>query len=86
MGTTCREDIREAFSGEGVVSEDGLLIGTYMHGLFTSPDVAAAFVAFLCDRKGLAWTPPTQEKDPFDALADHIEAHVRIEEILPYFN
>lgn len=86
MGTTGRGEIKEAFSGEGVVSEDGLLIGTYMHGLFTSPDVAAAFVAFLCERKGLAWTPPTQDKDPFDALADHIEAHVRIEEILPFFS
>jgi len=86
MGTTCRGDIREAFSGEGVVSEDGLLIGTYMHGLFTSPGVAAAFVTFLCDRKGLTWTPPAQDKDPFDTLADHIEAHVRIEEILPFFN
>lgn len=85
MGTTDRGNAREAFSGEGVVSEDGLLIGTYMHGLFTSPDVAAAFVTFLCERKGVSWTPPGPEKDPFDALADHIMAHVRIEEILRFF-
>lgn len=85
MGETCRTQMKEAFSGEGVVSDDGLLIGTYMHGLFTSPDVAAAFVAFLCDRKGIAWKKPETGIDPFDALADHIEAHVRIEEILPFF-
>lgn len=85
-GTTSRGDAKEAFSGEGVVSEDGLLIGTYMHGLFTSPDVAAAFVTFLCDLKGVSWTLPEPGRDPFDALADHIEAHVKIEEILPFFS
>ena len=31
MGDTNMNGMREAFSGEGVVSEDGLLIGTYMH-------------------------------------------------------
>jgi len=85
MGTTCRGDLREASTGEGVVSEDGLLIGTYMHGLFTNPDVAAAFVSVLCDRKGVSWTQPESDTDPFDALADHIEAHVRIDEILSCF-
>jgi len=78
--------MKEAFSGEGVVSDDGLLIGTYMHGFFTSPEIAATFITFLCDRKGIAWTAPETGADPFDALADHIEAHVKIEEILRFFN
>jgi len=86
MGTTHRGEIREAFAGEGVVSDDGLLIGTYMHGLFANPEIAAAFVSFLCDRRGIAWTAPQSGEDPFDVLADHIEAHVRIEGILSFFS
>lgn len=85
MGNTHRGDMREAFQGEGVVSEDGLLIGTYMHGLFTNPDVAEAFVSFLCERKGLEWSQVREGKDPFDALADHVEAHIRVEDILTHF-
>ena len=85
MGNTARGDMREAFQGEGVVSEDGLLIGTYMHGLFTNHDVAEAFVSFLCERKGIEWSPVRGGKDPFDALADHVEAHIRVEDILIHF-
>ncbi|MDD1723785.1 MAG: cobyric acid synthase [Methanospirillum sp.] len=86
MGETDRAGMQEAFSGEGVVSDDGLLVGTYLHGLFTEPDVARAFITFLCERKGISWTPPEARADPFNSLADHIEAHVRIPEILKYFN
>lgn len=86
MGETDRTGMQEAFSGEGVVSDDGLLVGTYLHGLFTKPEVAHAFIAFLCERKGIAWTQPVTTQDPFDSLADHIEAHVNIPEILKFFN
>lgn len=86
MGQTNTSGMKEAFLGEGVVSEDGLLIGTYLHGLFTSPDVASAFVSFLCDRKGVSWTQEKKLGDPYDALANHIEKHVKTEEILKYFN
>lgn len=86
MGDTDIGGMKEAFSGEGVISSDGLLLGTYMHGLFTSPEVAAAFVSFLCERKGITWNAPDTGKDPYDALADHVEQYIRTEEILKYFN
>ncbi|PWR75618.1 cobyric acid synthase [Methanospirillum stamsii] len=86
MGETDTSGMKEAFSDEGVVSEDGLLIGTYMHGLFTSPEVAGAFVSFLCERKGISWEMPEHLTDPYDALADHVEKHVKIEEIIKFFN
>ena len=79
MGETDRKGMREAFEGEGVVSEDGLLIGTYMHGLFHNPEVAEAFVSYLCERKGMTFKVPCNNTDPFDALADHVEAHIRFD-------
>lgn len=86
MGETERNGMQEAFSGEGVVSEDGLLIGTYMHGLFSNPDAAGALVSYLSERKGVKWKIPEFARDPFDALADHIETYVRFDKIERLFN
>ncbi|MFH0966447.1 MAG: cobyric acid synthase [Methanobacteriota archaeon] len=86
MGDTTHQGLTEAFAGEGVVSEDGLLIGTYLHGLFTNRSAALALVTYLCEKKGAEWNPElAEESDPFDALADHFEKHMRFEEILKFF-
>ncbi len=85
MGETEHPGLPEAFTGEGVVSEDGLLIGTYMHGLFSCPSAAQALVSYLCEKKGTTWVPDPCLTDPFDALADHFETHVRVDEILKFF-
>jgi len=86
MGDTEHQGFAEAFAGEGVVSEDGLLIGTYLHGLFTNQSAAFALVSYLCEKKGVAWDPAqAEEADPFDALADHFEKYLNFDEILKYF-
>lgn len=85
MGETEHPGLSEAFVGEGVVSEDGLLIGTYMHGLFSNTHAAEALVSYLCEKKGVPWEQDSSQADPFDALADHFEKYVRFDEILKYF-
>jgi adenosylcobyric acid synthase len=87
MGETERGAAREAFSGEGAVSEDGLVIGTYLHGLFENSSAVFALLSFLYAGKGLTYTPPAEgsETDPYDALATEFERHVRIDPILALF-
>ncbi len=87
MGETDHAGIAGAFLGEGAVSEDGLLIGTYLHGLFACPEAADALVSFLYEKKGIRPEERgDQMADPFDALADHVEEYVRIDEILKIFS
>jgi adenosylcobyric acid synthase len=87
MGETERDGAEEAFSGEGSVSADGLVIGTYLHGLFENPSAVSALLSFLYKRKGLTYSPPSgqDDEDPYDALAREFERHVALEPILDLF-
>ena len=93
MGTTERGADGEAFDADGAVSGDGLVIGTYLHGLFQNGSAIQALVEFLYRKKGLeppgeAWGADSHAPDggdPYDALADLFEAHVDMERILPLF-
>ncbi|HMA04724.1 MAG TPA: cobyric acid synthase [Methanomicrobiales archaeon] len=72
MGTTERGEEQEAFSGDGAVSSDGLVFGTYLHGLFQNETAVHALLSFLYGRKGLPFgghlmpgrtTLPIREED-----------------------
>ena len=52
MGVTEKGDDQEAFDNEGAVSADGLVIGTYMHGLLSNPRVVNALLLYLYEKKG----------------------------------
>jgi adenosylcobyric acid synthase len=56
MGETDRGEEKEAFSGDGAVSPDGLVFGTYLHGLFQNKGAVSALLSFLFLRKGLPFT------------------------------
>ena len=87
MGDTEHPGLAGAFENEGVVSEDGLLIGTYMHGLFVNKSAVNALVSYLCEKKGVVWEKKeSPDIDPFDALADHFEKFVRMDEIVKIFS
>jgi adenosylcobyric acid synthase len=87
MGETDRGAAEEAFSGEGAVTEDGLVIGTYLHGLFENSSAVSALLSFLYSKKGLAYARPSGESDTdlYDALAEEFERHVTIDPILALF-
>ena len=82
----CANDFHSAFEDEGAISNSGLIIGTYLHGLFTNQNAVNALVSYLCEKKGYSYTEPEQTLvDPFDHLADHLERYLDIKEILRHF-
>jgi adenosylcobyric acid synthase len=82
MGVTEPVSSREALVGDGLVSDDGLVFGTYMHGLFLNPSAANALLAYLYEKKGMAFEPiPATAADPYEALADLFEEHVDMDAV-----
>ena len=83
MGETERVGAIEAFDGEGAVSEDGLVIGTYMHGLFENQSAVDALLSYLYGKKGLSYRPdPDRDADPYDKLAAEFEDSADVDEIV----
>jgi len=87
MGITDRGDDQEAFDNEGAVSADGLVIGTYMHGLLSSPQVVDALLTYLYEKKGKPYVrlKETALSDPYDQLALHFEEHVDMKKVIRIF-
>ncbi|SCL74459.1 Cobyric acid synthase [Methanoculleus chikugoensis] len=92
MGETERGELPEAFDGEGASTPDGLVFGTYMHGLFRNPGAVNALLAHLSERRGVAFEPVTDASagalgaaDAYDELARHFEEHVDMEAIMAWF-
>jgi adenosylcobyric acid synthase len=82
MGITEKGNNREALEGDGSVSDDGLVFGTYLHGLFLNPSAVNALLSYLYERKGLSYTSiPEGNSDPYDILADLFEEYVDIDAI-----
>lgn len=82
MGQSRRGDCREAFDGDGGVSDDGLVFGTYLHGIFTRPATAAALLSYLAERKGVEADGMDTFRDPYDDLAALLEEHLDMETIV----
>ncbi|WP_067072921.1 cobyric acid synthase [Methanoculleus horonobensis] len=92
MGETEHGELPEAFAGEGAATPDGLVFGTYMHGLFQNPGAVNALLAHLAGRRGVAFEPVAEAGGgalgaaaSYDDLARHFEEHVDMEAILAYF-
>jgi adenosylcobyric acid synthase len=72
MGETDRGKDPEAFTGDGAVSADGLVFGTYLHGLFQNENAVRALLSYLYGKKGLRFgddsraggTLPVRGSDP----------------------
>jgi adenosylcobyric acid synthase len=59
MGETDRGEAGEAFTGDGAVSPDGLVFGTYLHGLFQNKGAVSALLSYLYRQKGLRFAGKT---------------------------
>jgi adenosylcobyric acid synthase len=83
MGVTDSGSNREAFEGDGRVNADGLVFGTYMHGLFLNPSAVNALLSYLHAKKGIPFIPiPADRTDPYDALADLFEEYVDMDAVV----
>jgi adenosylcobyric acid synthase len=65
---------------EGARSADGLVMGTYLHGLFAADDFRHAFLKSLGHKGGIAYDALIE--DTLDALADHLEEHLDLDGLL----
>lgn len=76
MGETLLTENKEhAFEDDGCVSDNGLVIGTYLHGLFENENLRNSFLGYLYKRKGLRYTDEKMS-DGIEELAKLVEAHV----------
>ncbi|HBC87950.1 MAG TPA: hypothetical protein DCZ94_13440 [Lentisphaeria bacterium] len=77
------------FSGaDGTVSADGLVFGTYIHGILDRQEMRDSLVRWLCSRKGI---DPSEilaggayDPEPvFESLAKLLEKHINLKSICP---
>ena len=87
MGETERGGDLPAFGDEGAASPDGLVFGTYLHGLFENPGAVNALLSYLYEKKGLRFTPVPADcgDDPYEALCAFFCEHVNIDTLAAYF-
>jgi adenosylcobyric acid synthase len=65
---------------EGSASTNAAVVGTHLHGLFEQPEPRHALVRALAASRGFTWHPSAAPAlDPFDALADVLEATLRLD-------
>jgi adenosylcobyric acid synthase len=83
-----------AFGDDGAVASSGLVIGTYLHGIFDNQNLRDAFLDFLYERKnstgieasGLkaedkSHRAKAQKGSGYRELAEAVEAHLDMEKV-----
>lgn len=82
MGETQPGKDKEAFSGDGLVNEEGLVFGTYMHGLFQNLSAVNSLLSYLYSKKNVHFSHIHEaKKDIYDELAEIFESHVDMDAI-----
>ncbi|TAK25271.1 MAG: cobyric acid synthase [Chloroflexota bacterium] len=67
------EGIEDGWTRDGLVSADGLVTGTYLHGIFANDAIRDGFLGWLADRKGVTVPSGGSASDPHDRWADTLE-------------
>ncbi|MEN6518990.1 MAG: cobyric acid synthase [Methanospirillum sp.] len=82
MGETVRDPgVLPAFGDDGSVSDDGLVIGTYLHGLFQNPSAVDGLLSYLHERRRLPYEPVADD-DPYRRLAVLVAENVDLDRLL----
>jgi adenosylcobyric acid synthase len=87
MGRTQGRDMQRSFlelagQGEGAVSPDGRVMGTYLHGLFASDDFRRAFLLQGAKTGDQDLSYEASIDAVIDGLADHLEAALDIDSLI----
>lgn len=77
MGVT-RPEGEAAFGDDGAVAGNGLVIGTYLHGIFENENFRNAFLDYLYSRRNLARDRSSPEGKGFDELASAVESELNM--------
>ncbi|MNZ31956.1 Cobyric acid synthase [compost metagenome] len=80
------EDNKNEYRHEGVVTSDGRVFGTYIHGLFHNDAWRRAWLNGMRTNKGLAplngtFTSETRKEAAFNRLAEHVRNHLDMDQI-----
>jgi adenosylcobyric acid synthase len=70
---------------DGSVSDDGRVFGTYLHGIFDNAHFREVYLNRIRREKGLPcrWKRDgIPRKDPFDSLAEHLQQHLDVNQLL----
>ena len=67
-----------AFGDDGCVSRNGLVIGTYLHGIFENKNIRDAFLDYLYKRKGMIFRS-NDEGDSIEELAAFVEKNINMD-------
>jgi len=68
--------------GEGALSQDGKIMGTYVHGIFAADAFRRAFLDAIRSGRGHAIAYEARIEQTLDALAGHLEAHMDLDALL----
>ncbi len=81
MGAT--ESCTPVFGDEGCIDESGLVIGTYLHGLFENKNVQRALISYLHEKKGIEYVPQVEDSElsAYEELADVVRRHVDMKRV-----
>jgi adenosylcobyric acid synthase len=80
MGVT-RPEGEAAFGDDGAVAENGLVIGTYLHGIFENENFRNAFLDYLYSRRNLSRERETPDGKGFEELASAVEGELDMKRI-----
>ncbi len=67
---------------DGAVSADGLVVGTYAHGLFANAGLRTALLSALARRRGSVFAPRPLALDPYARLSAWLRASVDVQALL----
>jgi len=67
---------------EGAISNDGRVMGCYLHGLFAADEFRHAFLARLKERPASGLAFESEIEAVLDRLAEHLESHLDLDALL----
>jgi len=81
MGVT--DSKLSVFGDDGAIDEEGLVIGTYLHGLFDNRSIRDSLMQYLYRKKGIEYVPEEvmTENDAYEELANVVEQNLDMKKI-----